>query len=84
MENDEATMPGTSPPRVSALLNAMFPRMPDFHGLLNDQCDLVVRAMDEFVAFLETGDRALRWPAFLGFSSLSAGVFSGMISYEYL
>ena len=58
MENDEATMPGTSPPRVSALLNAMFPRMPDFHGLLNDQCDLVVRAMDEFVAFLETGDAA--------------------------
>ena len=58
MENDEATMPGTSPPRVSALLNAMFPRMPDFHGLLNDQCDLVVRAMDEFVAFMETGDAA--------------------------
>ena len=32
--------------------------MPDFHGLLNDQCDLVVRAMDEFVAFMETGDAA--------------------------
>ena len=38
----------------------------------------------KFGIIVVSGDRALRWPAFLGFSSLSAGVFSGMISYEYL
>ena len=42
--------------QFSRLLSAMFPRMPDFYRLLNDQCDLVARAMDEFVAFMETGD----------------------------
>ena len=54
------TAPNTTPEKSSAmfsrLMSAMFPHMPDFHGLLNDQCDLVVRAMDEFVAFMETGD----------------------------
>lgn len=49
-------MTDTSRSRFSRLLSAMFPRMPDFHGLLNDQCDLVVFTMDEFVAFMETGD----------------------------
>jgi len=44
--------------RFLRLVNRMFPRMPDFYGLLNDQCDLVVHAMDEFVAFMETGDTA--------------------------
>ena len=58
MENEASAMTDTSTSRFSRLLSAMFPRMPDFHGLLNDQCDLVVRAMDEFVAFMETGDAA--------------------------
>lgn len=58
MENEASAMTDTSRSRFSRLLSAMFPRMPDFHGLLNDQCDLVVRAMDEFVAFMETGDAA--------------------------
>tara|TARA_R110002050_G_scaffold120226_1_gene238199 strand:- start:4704 stop:5456 length:753 start_codon:yes stop_codon:yes gene_type:complete len=43
---------------LSKLLNAMFPRMPDFYRLLDDQCSLVVCAMDVFVAFMETGDAA--------------------------
>ncbi len=55
MENEANPKTGTLTSRFSRLLSAMFPRMPDFHGLLNDQCDLVVRAMDEFVAFMETG-----------------------------
>lgn len=58
MENEASAITDTSTSRFSQLLSAMFPRMPDFHGLLNDQCDLVVRAMDEFVAFMETGDAA--------------------------
>lgn len=58
MENEASAMTDTSTSRFSRLLSAMFPRMPDFHGLLNDQCDLVVRATDEFVAFMETGDAA--------------------------
>lgn len=40
----------------SRILSGMFPRMPDFYRLLNDQCSLVVGAMDVFVAFMETGD----------------------------
>lgn len=58
MDNEASPMPDSSTSRFSRLLSALFPRMPDFHGLLNDQCDLVVRAMDEFVAFMETGDAA--------------------------
>lgn len=51
-------MSGKSSSRFSGILNAVFPRMPDFYGLLNDQCDLIVSAMDIFVAFMETGDEA--------------------------
>ena len=58
MTNDAGAMTSESESRLSRLLNAMFPRMPDFHRLLNDQCDLVVCAMDVFVAFMETGDAA--------------------------
>lgn len=56
MDNEASAMADTSTSRFSRLLSAMFPRMPDFHGLLNDQCELVVSSMDEFVAFMETGD----------------------------
>lgn len=58
MENEASAITDTSTSRFSQLFSALFPRMPDFHGLLNDQCDLVVRAMDEFVAFMKTGDAA--------------------------
>ncbi len=44
---------------LTRILNAMFPRMPDFDRLLNDQCILVVRAMDALVAHMETGDKAM-------------------------
>lgn len=56
METEASAITDTSTSRFSRLLSAMFPRMPDFHGLLNDQCDLVVSSMDEFVAFMETED----------------------------
>ena len=58
MTNDAGTMTSESEPRISRLLNAMFPRMPDFYRLLDDQCNLVVGAMDVFVDFMETGDAA--------------------------
>ncbi|MGB5833929.1 MAG: DUF47 family protein [Thiohalocapsa sp.] len=43
---------------VTRLVDRVFPRMPDFYGLINDQCELVCEAMDVFVAFMETGDEA--------------------------
>ena len=33
----------------------MFPRVPDFNRLLNDQCDLTVRAMVALEAYMGTG-----------------------------
>lgn len=39
--------------RVTSLIDRVFPRMPDFYSLLNDQCDLLVEAMDAFVAYME-------------------------------
>ena len=38
----------------------------------------------KFGIVLTLGDRTLRWPVFFGFSTLSAGVLLGIISYEYL
>lgn len=58
MTKEAGAVTRDSASRFSRLLNAMFPRMPDFYGLLNDQCSLVVCAMDVFVAFMETGDAA--------------------------
>lgn len=40
---------------VTRLVQRVFPRMPDFYGLINEQCELVCRAMDVFVEFMETG-----------------------------
>jgi uncharacterized protein Yka (UPF0111/DUF47 family) len=40
-------------------MDRVFPRMPDFYSLLNDQCNLVVEAMEVFVQFMESGDKAL-------------------------
>ena len=37
------------------LVDRVFPRMPDFYTLLNEQCDLAVEAMDVFVQFMENG-----------------------------
>ncbi len=41
---------------VTKLVNRIFPRMPDFYGLINDQCELLVSAMNEFVEYMRTGD----------------------------
>jgi uncharacterized protein Yka (UPF0111/DUF47 family) len=41
---------------VSRIVDRVFPRMPDFYGLINAQCDLVCEAMDVFVHYMETGD----------------------------
>jgi uncharacterized protein Yka (UPF0111/DUF47 family) len=41
---------------VTKLVDWVFPRMPDFYGLMNDQCDLLVGAMDEFIAYMRSGD----------------------------
>ena len=38
------------------MVDRVFPRMPDFYGLMNDQCDLLVLAMKEFVDFMHTGN----------------------------
>jgi hypothetical protein len=40
---------------VTKLVDRVFPRMPDFYALMNDQCDLLVEAMEAFVAYMEEG-----------------------------
>jgi len=44
---------------VTRLVDRVFPRMPDFYSLLNEQCDLAVEAMEVFVQFMEKGDKTL-------------------------
>jgi uncharacterized protein Yka (UPF0111/DUF47 family) len=41
---------------ITRLVDRVFPRMPDFYGLLNDQCDVLVEAMEAFVAYMEDGN----------------------------
>jgi uncharacterized protein Yka (UPF0111/DUF47 family) len=41
---------------VSRVVDRVFPRMPDFYGLINSQCDLVCEAMDVFMQYMETGE----------------------------
>jgi len=44
---------------MQRLVDRVFPRMPDFYGLINEQCDLAVEAMQLFTEFLEEGDAAI-------------------------
>lgn len=44
---------------VTRIVDRVFPRMPDFYGLIERQCEQVCKAMDVFVHFMETGDRGL-------------------------
>lgn len=44
---------------MQRLIDRVFPRMPDFYGLINEQCDLAVEAMHVFETFLEKGDEAI-------------------------
>jgi len=39
---------------LTRLSERVFPRMPDFFALINDQCDLCVEAMGVFVEFMES------------------------------
>jgi len=41
---------------VSRLFDRVFLRMPKFYGLVNEQCDLAVEAMSEFVGFMSSGN----------------------------
>lgn len=43
---------------VTKFVARVFPRMPDFYGLMNDQCDLLVTAMAALVDYVRTGDPA--------------------------
>ncbi len=38
------------------LVNRVFPRMPKFFALLNEQCDLALECMEVFTAYLSTND----------------------------
>jgi len=49
-------MTGGSENVVTKLVGRVFPRMPDFYGLMNDQCDLLVTAMEKFVDYMHSGD----------------------------
>ena len=41
------------------LIDRVFPRMPDFYGLINEQCDLALEAMQVFTSFLESDDKEI-------------------------
>jgi hypothetical protein len=44
---------------VSRFVDRVFPRMPDFYGLINLQCDQLCRALEVYVRFMESGDPQL-------------------------
>ena len=48
-------MSGSSNGIASKILNQVFPRMPNFYGLIDQQCELSVRAMAVFVQFMSDG-----------------------------
>lgn len=49
-------MSGTSDSVVTRIVDRVFPRMPNFYALIDEQCDAAVAAMEAFVQFMETGD----------------------------
>jgi len=44
---------------VVRLIDRVFPRMPDFFHLIDQQCDHCVAGMDVFLAYMESGDPEL-------------------------
>jgi uncharacterized protein Yka (UPF0111/DUF47 family) len=56
---EKTRMNGSRKSLVARLIDRVFPRTPDFYSLLNEQCDLVVEAMEVFTRFMENGDRKL-------------------------
>ena len=49
-------MNDVSKPLAQRLIDRVFPRMPNFYGLINEQCDLALEAMQVFNAFLDSAD----------------------------
>jgi uncharacterized protein Yka (UPF0111/DUF47 family) len=49
---------GDAPPAslLDRFLANLFPKVPDFFGLLNDQCAIAAETMDALVAYMEQGD----------------------------
>lgn len=52
-------MSGNTASLITRMVDRVFPRMPDFYSLLNEQCDLAVEAMEVLVQFMEKNDKAL-------------------------
>jgi uncharacterized protein Yka (UPF0111/DUF47 family) len=52
-------MNDTSKSLILRLVDRVFPRMPDFYGLINEQCDLALEAMLVFTSFLESDDKEI-------------------------
>jgi len=48
-------MSGDSNSAVGKLMDRIFPVMPDFYRMMNEQCDVAVRATTKFVEFMESG-----------------------------
>jgi len=40
---------------ITKLVDRVFPVMPDFYGLMNEQCDVLVEAMEALVQYMEDG-----------------------------
>ncbi|MEO5335071.1 MAG: DUF47 family protein [Magnetococcus sp. YQC-5] len=49
---------GDAPPAslLDRFLATLFPKVPDFFGLLNDQCAIAAQTMEALVAYMEQGD----------------------------
>lgn len=48
-------MSGGSNSVLSKVIDRVFPTMPDFYGLMNEQCDMLVKAMEAFVDYMGDG-----------------------------
>lgn len=44
---------------IVRLIDRVFPRMPNFYHLIDEQCDQCVAGMEVFVAYMESGDEEL-------------------------
>lgn len=51
-------MSGGSTSIVSRVIDRVLPRMPDFYGFINEQCEQLCQALEVYVEFMETGDAA--------------------------
>ena len=49
-------MSGRGSSMVTGWIGRVFPHMPDFYAILNDQCDTVEQAMRIFAEFMASGD----------------------------